>query len=199
MPEKKNNNSLKEKKLDVLMMEYTEVQKHFQFATKQKSTLLSVMVPLFGGVFIGFFTDQIDLLTMIVGTLLLAAVTAFVYGQKETEYWAAYLRLEKIENMVNHLLGEEGFMNYMSKYKRHIFPRKKVFNFVYICQFLRVLPALLLVVFAFGYENRFLSIVLAVIGGLLVILGVIYNMVARHRTNKKFPSEYPLKKTVGDQ
>lgn len=127
----------------ILLKEYEIVNEHWMLATRQKAAVLHIT----GGVVVALLgtgiLKHVEWSLLAVISPIVVIVAAFVYAQKEADYWAAAFCLESIERCVNKIEKAE-LLQYAHKFKNILFlPRRGSHSPIRSMQVLRLLPCIM--------------------------------------------------------
>ena len=134
---------MEEKHIDVLMKEYDLVSQHWMSATKQKAVVIqitgSAIVALLG---VGFLKQLSWIYFSLIAPVLII-VAAFIYAQKEGDFWVDVICLESIEKIINMAEGKE-LLAYTHKFRNILYRKEKIVSFspITFMNVLRMVPAI---------------------------------------------------------
>lgn len=142
----------KKEVIDILLTEYDAVHQHWMLATKQKAVIVQVIGGLLIALLGATFLDHIEKDLLFIILPLLFTVGAFVYAQKEADYWTAFICIESIEKAIN-LVGKGDLLVYSHRFKNILFDRKQILSFspIRVLQIIRAFPIIGILIYC-NYE-----------------------------------------------
>lgn len=124
----------------ILLKEYEIVNEHWMLATRQKETVVQITGGLVVALLGAGIYEHVQWPVLAVISPIVVIVAAFVYAQKEADYWAAAFCLESIERCVN-MIEKAELMEYAHKFKSILFQRRRGSQSpIRLMQVLRLLP-----------------------------------------------------------
>jgi hypothetical protein len=117
---------VKEKLVDILLVEYQKVNEHWLFATKQKEAILNITVGIITTIAGAIILDKSLLDTVVFPFPLFLLLIIIIYYQKSTDYWISSLALDSIEKRINKLISTET-LSFKSRFKEIQFKSTSAF------------------------------------------------------------------------
>ena len=110
--------------IEILLAEYKVVNEHWTLATKQKAMIIQVCGTVIMALLGASMLEHLSWGNFAAISLGIVILGAYIYAQKEAEYWVAAICLESLEYAINGL-SEAELLGYVGRFKTILFRRKK--------------------------------------------------------------------------